>query len=89
MLARLEVRPGLTGFAQVYGDRTMAANDKNLLDLWYVRNASIWLDVKVVLRTVLLFARGERLDIKMLEMARKTIERLSGQEEVGQLTRDG
>src|SRR5262249_15287498 len=38
---RLSVAPGLTGFAQVYGERNMPPNDKNALDLWYIQNASL------------------------------------------------
>jgi lipopolysaccharide/colanic/teichoic acid biosynthesis glycosyltransferase len=66
---RLSVRPGLTGFAQVYGKRTLEPDDKNTLDIYYIRNASLWLDAKIMLRTALVLARGERLDEKMLKAA--------------------
>jgi lipopolysaccharide/colanic/teichoic acid biosynthesis glycosyltransferase len=71
--ARLSVRPGLTGFAQVHGDRDMSPNDKNALDIWYIENASPWLDLKIALRTGLVLARGERVDVKMLQRVREAL----------------
>jgi lipopolysaccharide/colanic/teichoic acid biosynthesis glycosyltransferase len=71
IFSRLSVRPGLTGLAQVHGDRNMSANDKNALDIWYIKNASPWLDIKILLRTALVLARGERVDVKMLQRARE------------------
>ena len=61
----------MTGMAQVYGHRTMSPDDKNALDLWYIQNGSLWLDVKIALRTVLVFVRGERIDSRMLRTAQK------------------
>ena len=58
--ARLLVRPGLTGWAQVNGGRDVSAPDKAALDVWYARNASFWLDVLVILRTIPMVLRGER-----------------------------
>jgi lipopolysaccharide/colanic/teichoic acid biosynthesis glycosyltransferase len=76
IFSRLSVRPGLTGLAQVHGDRDMCPNDKNALDIWYIEHASAWLDIKIIVRTALVFARGERIDIEMLRKARKAIEQL-------------
>lgn len=59
--ARLLVRPGLTGWAQVQGGREISAADKAALDVWYVRNASLWLDALVLLRTVPMAIFGERV----------------------------
>jgi lipopolysaccharide/colanic/teichoic acid biosynthesis glycosyltransferase len=61
-MTRLLVRPGLTGWAQVNGGRDLSVNDKTALDLWYVKNASLWLDAKILLRTVMTIAKGERRD---------------------------
>jgi lipopolysaccharide/colanic/teichoic acid biosynthesis glycosyltransferase len=58
--ARLLVRPGLTGWAQVKGGRVVSAADKAALDVWYVRNASLQLDMEIVLRTVAMVIFGER-----------------------------
>ncbi len=43
--ARLLVPPGLTGWAQVKGGREISAHDKAVLDIWYLRHASLWLDI--------------------------------------------
>jgi lipopolysaccharide/colanic/teichoic acid biosynthesis glycosyltransferase len=78
-LSRLRVRPGLTGLAQVHGDRDMLPNDKNALDIWYIKNASPWLDIKIMMRTALVLLRGERIDYKMLQRARGAVEQLERQ----------
>jgi hypothetical protein len=61
-MTRLLVRPGLTGWAQVNGGRDLSIKDKTALDLWYVKNASLWLDAKILLRTLMTIAQGERRD---------------------------
>lgn len=58
--ARLLVRPGLTGWAQVHGGRGIGALDKAALDIWYVENASLWLDIETVARTIPMLLFGER-----------------------------
>jgi lipopolysaccharide/colanic/teichoic acid biosynthesis glycosyltransferase len=56
---RLQVRPGLTGWAQIHGGKRVEADDKGLLDDWYVENASLWLDLSIILRTVLIVVLGD------------------------------
>lgn len=58
--ARLLVRPGLTGLAQVAGGREVSALDKAALDISYIRSASFTTDVKVVTQTVPLVLFGDR-----------------------------
>lgn len=48
---RLKVKAGLTGFAQVYGKYNTTPYDKLKLDLTYIRNYSIWLDLKLIFMT--------------------------------------
>ncbi len=48
---RLEVRPGLTGYAQAGGRGELTIEDKIELDLYYVEHRSLWFDIKIVLRT--------------------------------------
>ena len=67
--ARLLIRPGLTGWAQVVGGRTIAAEDKAALDVWYVRNASVSLDLAIMLRTVGWLLTGERISSPLIERA--------------------
>lgn len=49
---RHEVRPGVTGWAQVNGRNNLTWKDKFELDLWYVDNQSMYLDLKILLFTV-------------------------------------
>jgi len=49
---RHEVRPGITGWAQVNGRNSISWDEKFDLDLWYVDNQSIWLDFKILLLTL-------------------------------------
>lgn len=49
---RHEVRPGVTGWAQVNGRNALSWDEKFKLDVWYVDNQSFWLDVKILLLTV-------------------------------------
>lgn len=67
--ARLLVPPGLTGWAQVNGGRDVIAADKAALDVWYVQNASLVLDLKIVLRTAPMVILGERLSEGQIERA--------------------
>lgn len=49
---RHELRPGLTGWAQVNGRNALSWEDKFKLDVWYVDNHSLWLDLKILLLTL-------------------------------------
>jgi lipopolysaccharide/colanic/teichoic acid biosynthesis glycosyltransferase len=49
---RHNVRPGVTGYAQVNGRNTIGWDKKFALDTWYVDNQSLWLDVKILFKTV-------------------------------------
>jgi sugar transferase EpsL len=49
---RHEVKPGITGWAQVNGRNAITWEDKFKLDVWYVDNASLWLDLKIIYMTI-------------------------------------
>jgi lipopolysaccharide/colanic/teichoic acid biosynthesis glycosyltransferase len=49
---RHNVKPGLTGWAQVNGRNAIGWDEKFRLDLWYVDNWSLWLDIKIILMTI-------------------------------------
>ncbi|MBS4010703.1 MAG: sugar transferase [Roseovarius sp.] len=49
---RHEVRPGITGWAQVNGRNAIGWDDKFKLDVWYVDHRSLWLDIKILGLTV-------------------------------------
>ncbi|KKK38725.1 sugar transferase [Mesobacillus campisalis] len=56
---RHEVRPGITGWAQVNGRNAVSWEQKFELDVWYVDNHSIWLDLKILSMTFLKVAKSE------------------------------
>lgn len=49
---RHEVKPGITGWAQVNGRNAITWEEKFALDVWYVDNQSVWLDLKIMSKTV-------------------------------------
>ena len=50
---RHEVRPGITGWAQINGRNALSWEEKFELDVWYVDNRSLWLDIMILFKTVL------------------------------------
>ena len=59
---RHEVKPGITGWAQVNGRNAITWEDKFNHDVWYVDNASLWLDIKIMFMTVKNVLRGEDIN---------------------------
>ncbi|MHC8345289.1 sugar transferase [Pseudomonas sp. RT6P73] len=51
-LRRHEVRPGVTGWAQINGRNALSWDEKFKLDVWYVNHQSFWLDLKIILLTI-------------------------------------
>lgn len=51
-LRRHEVKPGVTGWAQINGRNSISWEEKFNLDIWYVDNVSFWLDIKILLITI-------------------------------------
>jgi lipopolysaccharide/colanic/teichoic acid biosynthesis glycosyltransferase len=56
---RLIVLPGITGWAQVHGRDSVTWQERFRMDLWYIDNWSLWLDVKIVFKTFGELFRGE------------------------------
>ncbi|AXJ01664.1 Sugar transferase involved in LPS biosynthesis (colanic, teichoic acid) [Cyclonatronum proteinivorum] len=56
---RHEVKPGITGWAQVNGRNAISWEEKFKLDVWYVDNLSFWLDMKILFMTLLKVFRRE------------------------------
>lgn len=56
---RHEVKPGITGWAQVNGRNTISWEEKFELDVWYVENRSFWLDLKILWLTFFKVVRSE------------------------------
>lgn len=57
---RTRVKAGLTGFAQIFGKYNTTPYDKLKLDLYYIENYSLWMDVKLILMTVKIVFQGEQ-----------------------------
>jgi lipopolysaccharide/colanic/teichoic acid biosynthesis glycosyltransferase len=56
---RMEVKPGVTGWAQVNGRNSLSWEEKFALDVWYIDHRSFWLDMRIVVMTFFkVFARS-------------------------------
>jgi exopolysaccharide biosynthesis polyprenyl glycosylphosphotransferase len=76
---RLKVKGGLTGYAQIYGKYNTSAYDKLRLDLMYIENYSILLDIKLILLTIRIILKKESTEgfEKQEELERKKNEMLN------------
>lgn len=81
--ARLMAQPGLTGWAQVKGGREISASDKAALDIWYLRNASLWLDIGILARTIPTIVFGERTEAEAIRQAWDELAQGSGKGRTG------
>lgn len=66
---RLQVRPGLTGWAQVHGGKLITAEEKNALDEWYINHVSPSVDFRIICLTMLTSIRGDRRKEKAVSKA--------------------
>jgi lipopolysaccharide/colanic/teichoic acid biosynthesis glycosyltransferase len=55
---RLEVKPGITGWAQIHGRARLPWDERIELDVWYVEHRSPWVDLQILLRTPLALFGG-------------------------------
>jgi lipopolysaccharide/colanic/teichoic acid biosynthesis glycosyltransferase len=58
---RLEVKPGITGWAQVNGRTSLPWPERIELDVWYVEHRSLWLDLRILAKTARMLATGHGL----------------------------
>jgi sugar transferase EpsL len=56
---RHEVKPGITGWAQIHGRNNLSWEERLRLDVWYVDHWSLWLDLKILWRTLWMVLRRE------------------------------
>jgi len=56
---RHEVLPGITGWAQIHGRNALSWDERFRLDVWYVENRSFWLDIRILLLTILKIIKKE------------------------------
>ena len=81
---RHEVKPGITGWAQVNGRNALSWDEKFRLDVWYVENQNLWLDLKILLLTVRKVLVKEGID----QGERVTMEPFQGTREQGVFSGD-
>jgi lipopolysaccharide/colanic/teichoic acid biosynthesis glycosyltransferase len=68
-VVRLLVRPGITGWAQVNGGAALSPTEKDMLDIWYIANASPWLDLRIVWMTFFSLVKGDHKSERALVLA--------------------
>lgn len=73
---RHNVRPGVTGWAQVNGRNALSWEEKFELDIWYVDNRTFWLDIKILLMTVLQVFKRDNIS----QEGHVTMEKFKGRE---------
>lgn len=66
---RLGVRPGVTGWAQINGGTIVTPEEKNALDVWYIQHASLWLDLQIAFRTMLVALTGVKMNHSVIDQA--------------------
>lgn len=59
---RLDILPGMTGWAQVNGGIELSWPERIILDVWYVHHRSLWLDFRILWRTIAVIVIGEKLN---------------------------
>ena len=74
---RHEVKPGITGWAQVNGRNTISWEEKFELDVWYVDNQSFWLDIKILWMTALKVVKREGV----IQQGHVTMEKFRGSDQ--------
>ena len=74
---RHEVKPGITGWAQVNGRNAITWEEKFKYDVWYVDNWSLWLDIKIIFLTISKVIKGEGIN----QPGRATMEEFMGSKE--------
>ncbi len=73
-MRRHEVKPGITGWAQINGRNAISWEEKFELDIWYVENQSFWLDIRIILLTIWKVIKREGINQK----GNETMEKFNG-----------
>lgn len=71
---RHDVKPGITGWAQVNGRNAITWEEKFKLDVWYVENQSFWLDLKILFLTIVKVVKSEGIN----QAGQATMEKFTG-----------
>lgn len=60
-VAKMDVKPGITGYTQAYFRNGLSVREKRLKDAWYAHNVSFWLDVKIFFKTIVTVLKSEKV----------------------------
>lgn len=60
-VAKMDVKPGITGYTQAYYRNNLGVRDKRLYDAWYAHNVSLWLDIKIFFKTIATVLKRENV----------------------------
>ena len=58
---KLLVRPGISGYTQAYYRNTLGVREKRLYDAWYAHNVTMWLDIKIIFKTIATVLKRENV----------------------------
>jgi lipopolysaccharide/colanic/teichoic acid biosynthesis glycosyltransferase len=67
---RLDILPGMTGWAQVNGGAEILWSERIILEVWYVDNRSFFVDTKILWKTLVVILRGHKPNLQAVEQAR-------------------
>ncbi|USK84922.1 sugar transferase [Peribacillus asahii] len=81
---RLNMNPGMTGLAQVSGNIYLSLENRYKFDVYYVENFSLWLDLKIIIRTVgvVLFGEDRYVNKYLVDIDLESIEAAATKEEI-------
>lgn len=60
-VAKMDVKPGITGYTQAYYRNGLTVREKRLYDAWYAKNVSPWLDIKIFFKTIQTVVKRENI----------------------------
>jgi lipopolysaccharide/colanic/teichoic acid biosynthesis glycosyltransferase len=63
-IKRLLVKPGITGWALINGRNNLNWSERIKLDIWYIEHWSLWLDIKIIFKTIIVIIIGEGLYVE-------------------------
>lgn len=59
--AKMDVKPGITGYTQAYYRNSIGVREKRLYDAWYAQNVTLWLDIKIFFKTFVVVLKHENV----------------------------
>lgn len=70
--AKMDVKPGITGYTQAYYRNSIGVREKRLYDAWYAHNVTLWLDIKIFFKTVATVLKRENVYTNNEPVEKKT-----------------